>query len=129
MFEVQLTNRPDSPLSGVAACEVRLDPGGDGKVRIGAGGVENNAEKVFSSMFRSDMMTTSENDNFCADKDLHTSGAMRSAHECNVARTQEKCACCARLMRCAVHSARRVLGGSPSEREDFKIMSTLRKKL
>ena len=64
-------------------------------------------------------MTTSENGNFCADKDLHTSGAMRSAHECNVTRTQENCACCARLMRCAIHSARRVLGRSPSEREIF----------
>ena len=65
--EVQSAIRPDSPLSGVAAVNVRLGSSGEEKVREGAEGVDKNDEGVRSSIPRGDKMTTSEDD-FCANK-------------------------------------------------------------
>ena len=45
VFEVQLANRPDSPLSG-GAVESRLSHGSDGQVKVGAGGEEKIEESA-----------------------------------------------------------------------------------
>ena len=36
---------------------------------------------------------------------------------------EKKCACCARMVRCAVRTHRRVIGGLPSKREAVKTLA------
>ena len=98
MFEVQPAIGPNSPLSG-AAVVIRLVDVTDEEGNSEGEGVEQNEENADSFMPKSDMTTRTPDDYF-----VHKTRAMRSAHECSVTQTREKCACCARLVGCAVHS-------------------------
>ena len=75
--------------------------------------MDKNEESVRSSIPRSDMMTTSEDD-FCANKAYTHLEPCEVRMSASVARSRENCARCARLPRCAIHTLRRVLGGLPS---------------
>ena len=98
VFEVQPAIGPNSPLSG-AAVVIRLGDVTDEEGDSEGGGVEQNEENADSFMPKSDMTKRTKHDYF-----VHKTRAMRSAHECSVTQTREKCACCERLVGCAVHS-------------------------
>ena len=73
MFEVQQAIRPDSPLSEEAVVEVRIPDTGEGDLREGAEGVDKNVMSVCSSMSRSDMATTNDDDYFAHKTNTHVS--------------------------------------------------------
>ena len=71
MFEVLSAIRPDSPLSEEAVVEVRIPVSGEGDLREGAEGVDKNVVSVCSSVFRSDMTTTNDDDYVAHKTDTH----------------------------------------------------------
>ena len=69
VVEVQSAIRPDSPPSEGAEVEGRIPVSGVEVVREGVEGVEKKLESVRSSMFRSDMATTNEDDSCFANSE------------------------------------------------------------
>ena len=116
---VEVASRPNSPANGAAAEFIGLGDETGHEGNIVDDGEEQNDENVGGFMRKSNMTSKTEDD-CSAQTRLHAVSTWATRMRSYVWSVHwEKCA---RLVRCAIFSPRRFLGGSPFKRETVKIL-------